>query len=186
MKNPAHRYTTQDRAFWPCFNEVVRGCSSALEIGCGEGNNLRQTYAKQKVGIECFQPYVKEGDGVEFRIGDALKILPTIPDKSFELILNIDCIEHFYKEDAIFVMKEMDRICSKRILLWTPSGLMVQNKQWHDDYRQWSDGLEHKSSWVKEELEEWGYDVAEWFDYHLNYLTKHKTIGALFATKDFL
>jgi hypothetical protein len=182
VNNPARTL----RSFWPCFFEVVKGCQSALEIGAGEGNNLRNTYAKRRVAIECYRPYVKQGGDVEFLVGDALKILPTLASKSFELILMIDILEHFWREDAEFVLREVDRIASKKVLLFCPEGLMIQNETWHDDYREWSEGLTHRSSWTAQELEkDWDYDATVWNNYHNNYITGEQSIPACFAIKCF-
>lgn len=181
MNNPAHKH----RDFWKCFYEVQQGCKSVLEVGCAEGNNLRQCEASKKVGIEVHEPYVNKTSGVEYLIGNALQVLPTIPSKSFDLVLLIDIVEHFYRKDGDFVLREADRIASKKILLWIPIGLMVQNSKWHDNYRPWSEWLEHKSSYSKKDLEKFGYDVAVWDKYHNNYLLGTQSIPAGFCVKEF-
>jgi len=170
--NLAHKV----RDFWYCFHTAIAECQSALDVGCGNGANLRianqHTRFVRRVGIEIYGPYIvpehPANQGIEWIIGDALVVLPIIADKSFELVLLIDVVEHFSKDDGLCVLQHADRIASKLILLWAPEGDHIQDEHHYRDnpympYQQYQD---HLSSWYRKELQDLGYDVAVWDNYH--------------------
>ena len=181
--NPAHK----TRSFWPCFHEVARGCESALEIGCAEGNNLRALgpLVSRKIGVELHREYVRQGDGIEFHVGDCRTILPGFESKMVDLVLLIDVVEHLEKKDGWWLLSEAERLARRKILVWTPQGKMLQDSKHYDPTdRKWMPGLEHRSGWEKQDLESIGYDAATWPDYHRDYLTNKLTIPAMFAVKE--
>lgn len=177
--NPAH----QLREFWPCFFKVVEGCLSAVEFGCGHGHNLRQTGCTIKVGVECVPEYPVNDGQVTFVIGDALVEAGKFGDHSFDLVLLIDVVEHFEKSDGLDLLKHSQRIAKQKVLLWIPEGHAPQDEH-HFDPRSgyvYKPSQEHKSAWFKEDFSRLGFDVAVWDNYHVNLVTGHKDIGALFG-----
>jgi hypothetical protein len=121
---------------------------------------------------------------VEFIIGDALVEAKKLAALSFDLVLLIDVVEHFDREDGFDLLAEACRVAAKKVLLWVPEGFMRQDVNHFDaagsgyDYRP---SQEHKSGWTKEDLEPLGFDVAVWPDYHWDRETEQKNIGALFC-----
>ncbi|OQW94439.1 MAG: hypothetical protein BWK79_05945 [Beggiatoa sp. IS2] len=59
-------------------------------------------------------------------IGDALKILPTLPTHNYELILAIDIIEHLTPADGLIFLSQMKRITRKAVLVSTPKEFIPQ------------------------------------------------------------
>jgi SAM-dependent methyltransferase len=188
MNNPAH--TT--RSFWPCFNQVVASCTSALEVGCGDGNMLRRLpHCTPRTGIEIFAPYVKldhpSNAGINFIFGDALDYLPRVQSSSYDLVLLMDIVEHFRKEDGWTVLRHADRIARKLVLLWIPEGLDPQSKEHYcSEQYAYQPYQDHLSQWWREELEAFGFDVAVWPNYHWDRSIgdkENKTIAAMFCLK---
>jgi SAM-dependent methyltransferase len=182
--NPTHSI----RDFHQCFREVTAGYASVLEVGCGNGSHLRQVAnATRRVGIEIIPEYPIAGGGVEFIIGDALEKLKTFKDASFDLILLMDIVEHFGKDDGIWVLRQCQRIASRRIVLWVPEGRCPQSREYYDSgtypYRPSQD---HLSDWDRKELHDLGFDVGVWEQYHFDRSsgTRDKTIAALFCVWD--
>jgi len=172
------------RDFWGCFYLFIQGCDSALEFGCGHGHNLRRTGAAVKVGVECVPEYpINDGD-VVFMIGDALKLSPTFADGSFDLVLLMDVVEHFTKEDGLRLVQEAQRIAKKKVLLWIPEGHCPQDADHFDRHcgYAYKPSQEHKSDWYSNDFADLGFDVAVWPNYHVDLTTGKQTVGALFGT----
>jgi SAM-dependent methyltransferase len=98
------------------------GLCKALDVGCGRGTFT--AYCRD-VGIECWgfdyskwaiehpYPRCQKGWCVEW---DATKAWP-YGDKSFDLVLALDIMEHIYTDDLDFVVNEMYRVAKKWVFL---------------------------------------------------------------------
>lgn len=78
-------------------------------------------------------------------IGNALEILPTLPDDSYELVLAIDILEHFTKTDGLEFLTQLKRIANKAVLISTPQEVEANPYE------------NHRSFWEKNELIEHGF-----------------------------
>ncbi len=73
-------------------------------------------------GIEVFEDYITPAHKFiydEIFIGNAIDILPTFEKSFYDLILMIDVLEHFEKDDGLKVLKEGIR-CGKNVLISIP------------------------------------------------------------------
>jgi len=83
-------------------------------------------------------------------IGDALECLVKIPDRSYEFVIAIDILEHFWKEDGWRLLSELARVCSRAALISTPKVFHAQEFE--------ANPLEtHRSLWSAEDLAQAGY-----------------------------
>jgi hypothetical protein len=53
---------------------------------------------------------------------DVIDFVKSQPNKSFDAVLALDIIEHFVKSDALFLIKEIERIAKKKVIIVTPNG----------------------------------------------------------------
>lgn len=83
-------------------------------------------------------------------IGDALTILPTLPDRSYELVLAIDILEHFTKPDGFTFLQQLKRVSSKAAIVSTPKHFIPQEVPLnpYEDHRSW---------WTQEEIMDAGF-----------------------------
>lgn len=106
-------------------------------------------------GIEGFAEYmtpVQEWAYNKVFIADAIDCLSSMADNSYELLIAVDILEHFEKEDGFKLLSEMKRVASKAALVSTPKEFIVQDVP--------ANPLEnHRSVWSEEELS--GYGFAE-------------------------
>jgi len=134
------------------FIEILKP-NSVLDIGTGMGqygflmrNNLehinlfeiegnsgkqrpKEQWQIQIDGIEGFAGYitpVHEYCYNKMMIGNALDILPSLPSKSYDLIIAIDILEHFEMSQGQFFLEEMKRICRQTCLISTPKEFIYQ------------------------------------------------------------
>ncbi|MDM8569289.1 hypothetical protein QUF50_07255 [Thiotrichales bacterium HSG1] len=79
-----------------------------------------------------------------------MKILPTLADNDYELVLAIDILEHFTKEDGVQFLTQLKRIASKAVLVSTPKEFISQEIE-ANPYEN------HRSWWKENELLENGF-----------------------------
>ncbi|SDY44745.1 class I SAM-dependent methyltransferase [Nitrosomonas sp. Nm33] len=89
-----------------------------------EGSNARQRSKDQwKIridGIEGYAGYltaVHDYSYSRLMVGDALELLSVLEDRTYDLVIAIDILEHFYKEQGINFLKECKRVCRGSVLI---------------------------------------------------------------------
>lgn len=83
-------------------------------------------------------------------IGDALTLLPGIPDNAYELVLAIDILEHLDMPDGIRFLAELRRISSRAALVSTPKEFIHQDIP-ANPYEN------HRSVWTRADLARQGF-----------------------------
>lgn len=159
------------RLYHDCLRETFTHfeCKSVLDAGCGNGQALRSmaSYVPIRVGIEIYRPYLElrrfPKDTIVIN-GDLSDVDELFIDKSFDGVLISDVLEHFDKCEALELLNKLENIARKIVLLWIPFG---EHKQNYDDT-----GMDnhfhqtHRSTWEPQEIENLGYTVYVWDNYH--------------------
>lgn len=99
-------------------------------------------------GIEAYAPYVHELQRAIYdtiHIGDALAILKKMPAAAYDLILAIDVLEHFTKEDGGAFIAECRRV-GANTLISTPIEPMRQEAWYGNEFET------HRSKWTVQEM----------------------------------
>ncbi|TXI17957.1 MAG: class I SAM-dependent methyltransferase [Nitrosomonas sp.] len=106
-------------------------------------------------GIEGFAGYitpVHEYSYNNLMIGDALELLPTLSGRSYDLVLAIDILEHFDKEEGYVFLQECQRVCRGFVLVSTPREFIEQEIP--------ANPLEnHRSHWTENDLKHLGFNT---------------------------
>lgn len=153
---------TIDKVYFKCFphwTEILKRevgeVDSILDLGCGNNSFIHLCKARYKVGVDIFQPYINEsrnkGYHDAYYVGDIRNL--EFRYKSFDVVMAIALLEHLDETDGYYLLKKMDSIARKKIILTTPNGYIGHEK---------IDGNEHQahlSGWTTRELEHWGYRV---------------------------
>lgn len=104
-------------------------------------------------GIEGYAGYltpVHEWAYQQVLIGDALELLPRIPDRAYELVLAIDILEHFDKPQGHRFLAECRRVAGRLALVSTPKDFIEQQVEANPFE-------DHRSHWTEAELQAAGY-----------------------------
>ena len=133
-------------------------CSSVLDVACGFDSPLGRVKKNfYSEGIDIFEKYIIESKKKkihnQYRIGDVRKLDKFYKHKSFDIVIAIDVIEHFEKNEALKLIKSMESIAKKKVILLTPNGFIAQDAYDSNPHQI------HKSGWDKQELEKLGYNV---------------------------
>jgi hypothetical protein len=134
----------------------LAGCHTVLDVGCGKSSPLRFVPGPHLVGVDGYGPAIEEARAGrthdEFLSGDVRKLTELFPDRKFDACVALDVIEHLPKEDGWLMLKSMEKLAKKRVVIFTPNGFVPQRSQ---------DGdlQEHLSGWTAEDLRPLGYQV---------------------------
>lgn len=151
---------------WPgkSVGEALTPGDTLLSICCGIGIELRRLQdATPITAVDIVPEYIAEFKKAipwaETHVSDALKYLVTLPDKSFDVVSCIDGVEHLTKKRGVKLLKEMKRVCRKKVIVFTPEGF-TKNEPKHT----WGiDGGDHHqihlSGWEVQELKDLDYEV---------------------------
>ena len=134
---------------------------SVLDVGVGYGKYgiLAREYLEFGVnykpfqerriridGIEGFPDYIREGQRFfydDIFIGNASEIIPTL--KTYDLILLIDVLEHFTKEEGLKLLKSCSQR-AKHIIVSTPFDIGIQGAVFGNEYER------HHHQWQKDDF----------------------------------
>lgn len=159
------KYAWRMRPYLPltALNTVWRflnkGAKNILDVGCGKGQPMkflnRQGLFKV-VGIDIFKPYLLEckNSGVYSEcLRCDIRALP-FKKKSFDVVICMAVLEHLAKNDGINLIKGMEYIATKQIIIDVPKGVYEQHIAKDGNPEQI-----HKSSWEPDDLKKLGYKV---------------------------
>lgn len=127
-----------------------------LDVGCGKGEpaefiNWKGVY--QSVGLDSFEPYLRlcQKDKIHnaYIQGD-VRHLP-FTNKSFDLVLCLEVLEHLEKQDGENLLQELERVATRQIILSTPAG------DYKQDAYDSNPNQEHKYIWNPLEIKVKGY-----------------------------
>lgn len=84
-------------------------------------------------------------------IGEALETLKVLKDNSYEMVMAIDILEHFHKEDGLVFIQELKRVASRLVLISTPKEFVAQEYE-ENPYET------HRSLWTDKDLQELSFN----------------------------
>ena len=103
------------------IQERVGSSDTVLDLGCGIQNAVDEIKAKNMLGVDIWNVYL---DKIKDRV-NTIKIsmleLERFMDKSYDVVICLDVVEHLEKELALKVIDECKRICRKKAIIYTPS-----------------------------------------------------------------
>lgn len=161
----ASKYAWRMRPYVPltALNTVWRlldkGAKTILDIGCGKGEPMKFINRKglfEVVGADIFQPYLigcKELGIYSECVRCDIRSLP-FKRGSFDIVICMAVLEHLAKEEGINLIKDMECIGRKQIIIDVPRGAYEQHIA-----RDGNPAQIHRSSWGPDDLKELGYTV---------------------------
>ncbi len=135
---------------------------TVLDLGCGQGKPMEfikgRLKIKKSIGVDLFEPYIQEGRQKKihdtYLISDIRKV--DFPPKSFDLVLASHVLEHLPEKDAWTVLKNMEKMAKKQVIMVTPIG---------EHYHQLEDGniwQLHLSAFNPNEFKIRGYKIKKY------------------------
>lgn len=135
---------------------ATEGCRSALDLGCGGGSPSRHLGIPFLAGLDGHAASLQEARAnrthQEYYLRDVRNLEGLFSAGQFEACIALDLIEHLTKDEGLRLLRDMERIASKRVILFTPNGFLPQQGG-VDDLQQ------HLSGWEPGEMKALGYRV---------------------------
>ena len=134
----------------------VSGATTVLDVGCGSHSMLGKVRGKfNSTGIDIFKGCIadsrKEKNHDKYILGDIRNLSKYFKNKSFDVVVSVDVIEHLTKKEALSMIRSMEKIAKKRIVIMTPNGFYPQSTLFGNPHQV------HKSGWYVADLENLGY-----------------------------
>lgn len=149
----------KDIFLYRLLEKNLSDCHSVLDVGCGVDSplgKLKKTFYSE--GIDIYKPSINKSKKKKIHdkyvLGDILKVDKLYKPKSFDVVIALDVIEHLEKVDALNLIKKMEKIAGKKVIILTPNGFH------HQDHLDGNPHQEHKSGWRIQDLKRRGYNVV--------------------------
>ena len=140
------------------LDSLNKDCYSLVDIGCGDSSPI-QSFSKRMycIGIDIFEPSIeksrKKNIHNEYYKMDYSNVEKVIKESSFDCVLASDFIEHLEKEEGYNLLRIMEKLAKKKVIIFTPNGFFKTKEL---DGNPWQ---VHKSGWTTEEMKDLGYKV---------------------------
>lgn len=145
------------------LRKILGDCQTVLDIGCGPSSPIRFLEFEYSVGVDGHEPSLTEarnkGTHNEFHLCDVREISKKFTEKQFDCCVAADVIEHLHKEDGYQLIRDMERIASTKVVIFTPNGFMPQQGKRGNLQK-------HLSGWDVDEMEKLGYRVVGMFGHN--------------------
>lgn len=93
---------------------------TVLSLGCGIFNESKGLRCKNITGIDIYEPYIRKltGEGFNVILGDITEY--SYKEKSYDIIIALDVLEHLSYEKAQYLLNIMKQIARKKVIIYTP------------------------------------------------------------------
>ena len=140
------------------WRSLDKGGQSILDVGCGKGATITAINKSGKfkaTGLDIFEPSLKEAMRRKVYQNLVMGEVEHLPfkDKSFDIVICMEVLEHLEKGDGERLLIELERVTRRQVLLTTPVGKYEQHAS--EGNIHW----EHKYIWSPSELKAKGYSV---------------------------
>jgi len=134
-----------------------------IDFGCGLMPITKKLKCKKLIAVDGWYPYVdrlrqslsNEKHIFVWHLDLSGPLLSAARDRSIDVSLALDVVEHFEKEDAIELIKQMERISRKRVVIFTTDGFRPQERDENKKLQR------HRCGFRPHEFDDMGYEVIK-------------------------
>lgn len=148
------------------LNNAIGKAKTILDIGCGTGE-LMEMLGKEKkwqvTGIDIYGPSIKKAKKTKaYKVlykGDITKLPTAVTKQKYDVVFSSQVIEHLPKNKSLVLLKQMEKLAKKRIVIGTTVGFMhfLPLQEVHEHQHDDNPYQEHKSSWKPNEFKNLGF-----------------------------
>ena len=136
----------------------VEADSTLLDLGCGQASLVRYLPdSVKRTGVDLYEPSIevsrKNKIHHDYAKINVLEALDHFGPKSFDYVTAMDVIEHFDREEGEKLIKVMEGLARKKVIILTPNGFVPQS----DPDNPWQ---LHRSGWNTSDFTNRAYTVT--------------------------
>lgn len=152
-------YISNFRCRYKLKKEILDSCKTVLDLGCGQNSPIKSfsDRLEYSMGVDNFIPYIERSKNLrihsDYLISNVFDACQKIKDNFFDCVLALDLIEHLNKTDGLKLIKEMERMAKKKVIIFTPNGFLKQ-EIFDGNIRQ-----VHLSGYSVKEMRNMGYKI---------------------------
>jgi SAM-dependent methyltransferase len=140
------------------LDKELVSCKSVLDLGCGPNSPIRYLSKRfYSIGIDAFGPSIEQSKKNKihdkYYLMNVLDIDKKFKAKSFDAVIALDLIEHLTKREGLSLLKKMEQIARKKVIIFTPNGFLPQKEYGNNPWQI------HKSGWTVKEMRKKGYRI---------------------------
>jgi SAM-dependent methyltransferase len=147
---------TKGTPFYLSLKESLIDCRIILDVGCGRGSPIR-AFSKNfySVGVDLFKPALLESKNKRIHDDYVLADITNLCFKPnfFDAVLALDVIEHLEKTKGFRLIKTMENLAKKKVVIITPNGFLHQGVRSNNVFQV------HLSGWTVNDLKGLKYKV---------------------------
>ena len=135
---------------------VVEPGMRVLDVGCSDGRGSEVLSRATAHGVDIYRPALVAARAGRHRLPVTqadVRHLPFTAD-AFDVVVALDVVEHFEKDDALRVLGEMERVSRSLVIIATPRGFVPQPGTSEEPWQ------EHRCGFEPSELAALGYEVS--------------------------
>ena len=142
--------------------KALSDCQSVIDLGCGSNSPIKIVkklfpHKFYSLGIDIHQPSLIESKKQKIHDRyyqmDVMDIGKHFGNKSFDCVLASDLSEHLKKSDGLKLIKLMEKIAAKKIIILTPNGFLAQKNAYGNPWQT------HRSGYQIKEMQNLGFEV---------------------------
>jgi hypothetical protein len=172
----------------PRVEENILPTDSVLDLCSGIGTVMMGVKCRTLVAVEIHRPYLKHFlehypySPLVAVNADVREIGELFLHGSFDVVTNIDGVEHLDHDDAIRLLNQMELIARRKVIVFTTDGYVKNEpeKTWGieggDDYQR------HRSGLTAKDYEKRGYEVRRFGPYTCDY--QKEQFWVIFCVKE--
>jgi len=152
---------TNDRNYIQIRSLIPKGPITVLDLGCGNGQPFIGADIPVLVGVDIWKKKFNMPEYSDVFIHDIREINRLFPEKSYDVVTNIDVIEHLEKEEGLKLIEDAEKLALNKVIFFTPKE-WSENKEAVENKKYWSYGNPanyHKSHWKEEDFTSRGYEI---------------------------
>lgn len=143
-----------EKHFYAILEKELKDCKSVLDVGCGISSPLGKIRKPHYMeGIDLYLPDVKQRIHNKYVKGNISDIEKYYKSKSFDAVVLLSVIEHVKKREGYVLIKSLEKIAVKRVIIQTPNGFIRQSSDDENPFQ------EHISGWSVSNFHKNNYKV---------------------------
>jgi len=148
----------REHVFRAALRRALAGCRSVLDVGCGVASPLAALDVDAfSIGLDrCLPDLRRARSAGTHRVlvcADASTVDELFAPRSIDAVVALDVIEHLEREAGLALVRRLERVARRRVVVFTPNGFVPQPGTAENPWQ------EHRAGFSVRDMRDLGYRV---------------------------